>query len=75
MDENEPARILPSFAIPVGMLVIRARPARGRARLELEARQVTIAVFAALKEQLSLGEADDIVGQLPKDLKRVWEGA
>jgi len=42
---------------------------------ELEARQATIAVFAALKEQLSLGEADDILGQLPKDLKKVWEGA
>jgi len=42
---------------------------------EREARQVTIAVFAALKEQLSLGEADDILGQLPKDLKRIWEQA
>ena len=42
---------------------------------ELEARQVTVAVFAALKEQLSLGEVDDIRSQLPKDLKKVWEGA
>ena len=40
---------------------------------EREARQVTNAVFAALKEQLSPGEADDILGQLPKDLKTVWE--
>ena len=42
---------------------------------ELEARLATIAVFTALKAQLSLGEADDVVGQLPKDLKAVWEGA
>ena len=40
---------------------------------EREARHVTNAVFAALKEQLSPGEADDILGQLPKDLKTVWE--
>jgi len=42
---------------------------------EHETRQVTHAVFAALKEQLSPGEADDILGQLPKDLKTVWEDA
>ena len=30
------------------------------------------AVFAALKEQLSDGESDDILAQLPRDLKRVW---
>jgi uncharacterized protein (DUF2267 family) len=50
---------------------------RGEAELasESEARQVTTAVFAALKEQLSLGEADDILAQLPKDLKRVWTQA
>lgn len=40
-----------------------------------EARAVTLAVFAALKEQLSPGEADDILAQLPKDLKTVWEEA
>jgi uncharacterized protein (DUF2267 family) len=40
-----------------------------------EARFLTIGVFAALKEQLSAGEADDIVAQLPKDLKEVWEDA
>jgi uncharacterized protein (DUF2267 family) len=33
---------------------------------------VTEAVFAALKEQLSDGESDDILAQLPRDLKRVW---
>jgi uncharacterized protein (DUF2267 family) len=42
---------------------------------ELEARRATVAVFAALKGQLSLGEADDVASQLPKDLKKVWEGA
>ncbi|OGK97214.1 MAG: hypothetical protein A3E31_17400 [Candidatus Rokubacteria bacterium RIFCSPHIGHO2_12_FULL_73_22] len=42
---------------------------------EREARLVTGAVFAALKAQLSPGEADDIHTQLPKDLKVVWEDA
>lgn len=42
---------------------------------EREARLVTAAVFAALKEQLSPGEVDDILDQLPKDLKTVWEDA
>ncbi|HLC42246.1 MAG TPA: DUF2267 domain-containing protein [Methylomirabilota bacterium] len=37
-----------------------------------EARWVTLAVFAALKEQLSPGEAEDVLAQLPKDLKEVW---
>jgi len=40
-----------------------------------EARWVTVAVFAALKEQLSPGEAEDVWAQLPKDLKAVWEEA
>ena len=40
-----------------------------------EARFLTIGVFAALKEQLSAGEADDVVAQLPKDLKEIWEDA
>lgn len=30
---------------------------------------------AALKEQLSPGEAEDVLAQLPKDLKEVWEEA
>lgn len=42
---------------------------------EREARIATTAVFAALKAQLSPGEADDILNQLPKDLKTVWEDA
>ena len=40
-----------------------------------EARFLTIAVFAALKEQLSPGEAEDVCAQLPRDLKDVWEDA
>ena len=40
-----------------------------------EARLLTIGVFAALKAQLSPGEADDIQAQLPRDLKEVWEEA
>jgi uncharacterized protein (DUF2267 family) len=40
-----------------------------------EARFLTIAVFAALKEQLSPGEAGDVLSQLPRDLKEVWEKA
>ncbi len=40
-----------------------------------EARWMTIAVFAALKQQLSPGEAEDVLAQLPKDLKEVWTEA
>jgi uncharacterized protein (DUF2267 family) len=40
-----------------------------------EARSLTIGVFAALKAQLSEGEASDIWAQLPLDLKEVWEAA
>jgi uncharacterized protein (DUF2267 family) len=40
-----------------------------------QAALVTDAVFAALKEQLSDGEAGDIVAQLPADLKRQWARA
>ena len=39
------------------------------------AERVIDAVFAALKEQLSDGESDDILAQLPEDLKRVWRRA
>ncbi len=40
-----------------------------------EARWVIVAVFGALKGQLSPGEAEDVLAQLPKDLKEVWEEA
>jgi uncharacterized protein (DUF2267 family) len=40
-----------------------------------EARLVTRAVFGALKAQLSPGEADDVLAQLPRDLKAAWEEA
>ena len=41
-------------------------------RSERDARDATLAVFGALKEQLSEGEADDVLAQLPKDLKEIW---
>jgi uncharacterized protein (DUF2267 family) len=40
-----------------------------------QAEMVTDAVFAALKEQLSPGEAGDIMAQLPRDLKAQWARA
>lgn len=39
---------------------------------EREAQWLTLAVFSALKAQLAAGEADDVLAQLPKDLKEVW---
>ena len=39
---------------------------------ETEAQWLTLAVFGALKAQLSAGEADDVRAQLPEDLKEVW---
>ena len=40
-----------------------------------EARWMILAVFAALKEQISPGEAQDVMAQLPKDLKELWDEA
>ena len=40
-----------------------------------DARWMTLAVFAALKDQLSPGEAGDVFAQLPKDLKEAWAEA
>lgn len=40
-----------------------------------EARALIVAVFAALKAQVSPGEAEDVDAQLPKDLKALWEEA
>ena len=40
-----------------------------------EARWMTLAVFAALKEQISPGEARDVMAQLPKDLTELWDEA
>ena len=34
-----------------------------------------MAVFAVLKAQLSEGEAEDVLTQLPKDLKELWVAA
>jgi uncharacterized protein (DUF2267 family) len=39
------------------------------------ARRLTEAVFAALKTQLSPGEAEDVMAQLPRDLKTLWAQA
>lgn len=44
-------------------------PSRRRAEILVDA------VFGALKDQLSAGEADDIRAQLPTDLKAVWARA
>jgi uncharacterized protein (DUF2267 family) len=40
-----------------------------------EARWATLAVFAALKEALTPGEAEDVMAQLPKTLKEAWAEA
>lgn len=40
-----------------------------------EGRRATLAVFGALKMQLSAGEADDVLAQLPRDLKLMWSAA
>jgi uncharacterized protein (DUF2267 family) len=37
-----------------------------------QARWTMLAVFAALKEQLTPGEAEDVMAQLPRDLKEDW---
>jgi uncharacterized protein (DUF2267 family) len=37
-----------------------------------QAEWLTVAVFSALKGQLSEGEAEDVLTQLPKDLKELW---
>jgi uncharacterized protein (DUF2267 family) len=34
-----------------------------------------LAVFAALKEQISPGQARHVMAQLPKDLKELWDEA
>jgi uncharacterized protein (DUF2267 family) len=50
---------------------------RGEAGLDSrrDARWVTLAVFGALKEALSPGEAEDVLAQLPARLKEVWTEA
>ena len=68
----------PALAPP---LKLHRREFLERVRLEaglrstVQAEEVTDAVFAALKEQLSEGEADDIMAQLPRDLKHQWARA
>ena len=68
----------PALARPIKMhrqeFLERVRVEAGLAS-PLQAEQVTDAVFAALKDHLSGGEADDIMAQLPRDLKRQWAHA
>jgi uncharacterized protein (DUF2267 family) len=47
---------------------------RGEAKLASldEARWMTLAVLAVLKGQISEGEAEDVLAQLPRDLKELW---
>lgn len=52
----------------------RVRAAAGLSTTR-EARALTVAVFAALKAQVSPGEAKDVHAHLPKDLKVLWEEA
>jgi uncharacterized protein (DUF2267 family) len=40
-----------------------------------DTRWMILAVFAAIKEQISPGEAEDVMAQLPKDLKELWAEA
>jgi uncharacterized protein (DUF2267 family) len=40
-----------------------------------DARWLTLAVFRALQQQLSPGEAADVLAQLPTDLKETWAEA
>ena len=52
----------------------RVKAAAGLASAK-EARWMTPAVFAALKEHVSPGESEDVWSQLPKDLKELWAEA
>lgn len=44
-------------------------------RSQQDTRWMILAVFAAIKEQISPGEAEDVMAQLPKDLKELWAEA
>lgn len=47
---------------------------RDKAHLQdaAEAETVTLAVFRTIKEQISVGEAEDVASQLPSKLKIMW---
>ena len=68
----------PTHRLPMKMdleeFCARVRQEAGLAS-EAQARWVTLGVFAALKEQLSLGEGGDVFAQLPRDLKELWAEA
>jgi uncharacterized protein (DUF2267 family) len=38
-----------------------------------EAERITIAVLATVREHISEGETEDVLGQLPRDLRTLWE--
>lgn len=42
---------------------------------EIPAEQAVRTVFHAIKEQISAGEAKDVAGQLPKNLRNLWMAA
>ena len=42
---------------------------------EIPADEAVRVVFHALKQQISPGEAQDVAGQLPKDLRQFWKAA
>lgn len=66
--EREPVRMdLPAFLARVG-------DEAGLPSVR-EARWMVLAVFAALKEQISPGEARDVMAQLPGPLKELWDEA
>ncbi|MHB0937524.1 MAG: DUF2267 domain-containing protein [Armatimonadota bacterium] len=42
---------------------------------EINAEHAVRVVFHALKEQISVGEVNDVASQLPTDLRQVWKAA
>ena len=55
----------------LGEFCARVRHEAGLAS-DAEAQWATLGVFAALKDQLSFGESEDVVAQLPAALKELW---
>lgn len=69
------ATLLAGIGDDVAALAAAGTEAAFLERVRREAEWTTLAVFAALKAQLSPGEAEDILSHLPRDLKEVWTGA
>jgi uncharacterized protein (DUF2267 family) len=68
--QGDPAHRLP-IKMDLDEFCARVRQEAGLASAT-QARWVALGVFAALKEQLSLGEGGDVFSQLPRDLKELW---